>query len=79
HAKVAFSTDWKADAERRELTITALYAAAKGEVVDLVGGLADITTRNIRFIGDAARRIAGDHLRLLRFFRFFASYGSGWP
>ncbi|MBY4632540.1 CCA tRNA nucleotidyltransferase [Rhizobium croatiense] len=79
HAKVAFSTDWKADAERRDLTINALYADAEGEVVDLVGGLADIETRNIRFIGDAARRIAEDHLRILRFFRFFAYYGSGRP
>ncbi|MBX4866642.1 CCA tRNA nucleotidyltransferase [Rhizobium bangladeshense] len=78
-AKVAFSTDWKADAERRDLTINALYADANGEVVDLVGGLADIETRNIRFIGDAARRIAEDHLRILRFFRFFAYYGSGRP
>ncbi|ARO31122.1 poly(A) polymerase domain-containing protein [Rhizobium sp. NXC14] len=79
HAKVAFSTDWKADAERRDLTINALYVDAEGEVVDLVGGLADIETRNIRFIGDAARRIAEDHLRILRFFRFFAYYGSGRP
>ena len=79
HAKVAFSTDWKVDAERRDLTINALYADAKGEVVDLVGGLGDIETRNIRFIGDAATRIAEDHLRILRFFRFFAYYGSGRP
>ncbi|RDJ07486.1 CCA tRNA nucleotidyltransferase [Rhizobium phaseoli] len=79
HAKVAFSTDWKADAERRDLTINALYADARGEVVDLVGGLADIEARNIRFIGDAATRIAEDHLRILRFFRFFAYYGSGRP
>ncbi|MBX4948140.1 CCA tRNA nucleotidyltransferase [Rhizobium binae] len=78
-AKVAFSADWKADAERRDLTINALYADAEGEVVDLVGGLADIERRNIRFIGDAARRIAEDHLRILRFFRFFAYYGSGRP
>jgi poly(A) polymerase len=79
HAKVAFSTDWKGDAERRDLTINALYADAKGEVVDLVGGLADIETRNIRFIGDAATRISEDYLRVLRFFRFFAYYGSGRP
>ena len=79
HAKVAFSTDWKADAERRDLTINALYADANGEVVDLVGGLADIERRNIRFIGEAAKRIAEDHLRILRFFRFFAYYGSGRP
>ncbi|TWB17986.1 poly(A) polymerase [Rhizobium sp. ERR 1071] len=78
-AVVAFSQDWQADAERRDLTINALYASADGEVVDLVGGLADLERRNIRFIGDAATRIAEDHLRILRFFRFFAYYGSGRP
>lgn len=78
-ARVAFSEDWQADAERRDLTINALYASADGEVVDLVGGLADLERRNIRFIGDAATRIAEDHLRILRFFRFFAHYGSGRP
>ena len=72
---MAFSRDWQADAERRDLTINALYASADGEVMDLVGGLADLERRNIRFIGDAATRIAEDHLRILRFFRFFAYYG----
>lgn len=79
HAEVAFGTDWKEDAERRDLTINALYADASGEVIDLIGGLADIETRTVRFIGDAATRIAEDHLRILRFFRFFAYYGSGRP
>lgn len=79
HAKVAFSTDWQSDAERRDLTINALYANAAGEVIDLVGGLDDIEKRNIRFIGSAATRIAEDYLRVLRFFRFFAWYGSGRP
>jgi poly(A) polymerase len=79
HAAVAFSTDWQTDAERRDLTINALYAGADGAVIDLVGGLADIETRTIRFIGEAATRIAEDHLRILRFFRFFAYYGTGRP
>jgi len=78
-AKVAFSSDWRTDAERRDLTINALYVDAKGDVIDLVGGLADIEKRNIRFIGDAATRVAEDYLRILRFFRFFAYYGSGRP
>ena len=76
-AEVAFGADWQTDAERRDLTINALYAQQDGTVVDLVGGLADIESRTIRFIGDAAARIAEDHLRILRFFRFFAYYGSG--
>ncbi len=79
HAQVAFGTDWKEDAERRDLTINALYADASGEVIDLIGGLADIETRTVRFIGDAATRVAEDYLRILRFFRFFAFYGSGRP
>ncbi|WP_283194162.1 CCA tRNA nucleotidyltransferase [Rhizobium sp. AN80A] len=78
-ATVAFSKDWQTDAERRDLTINALYVGESGEVVDLVGGLADIEKRNIRFIGDAATRIKEDYLRILRFFRFFAYYGSGRP
>ncbi|TNM62980.1 CCA tRNA nucleotidyltransferase [Aliirhizobium smilacinae] len=79
HAVVEFGTDWKADAERRDLTINALYADMRGEVIDLVEGLKDISSRTVRFIGDASQRIAEDHLRILRFFRFFAYYGSGRP
>jgi poly(A) polymerase len=78
-AEVAFGSDWKVDAERRDLTINALYANAKGDVIDLVGGLPDIEKRNIRFIGNAAERVAEDYLRVLRFFRFFAHYGAGRP
>jgi poly(A) polymerase len=79
HAQVAFTDDWRADAERRDLTVNALYADAIGDVHDYVGGLADIDTATIRFIGDAATRIEEDHLRILRFFRFFAHYGRGRP
>jgi poly(A) polymerase len=79
HAKVAFGRDWKKDAERRDFTINALYAEADGTVIDLVGGLADLESRTLRFIGDADQRIREDYLRILRFFRFFAWYGSGRP
>ncbi|MEI3804604.1 CCA tRNA nucleotidyltransferase [Agrobacterium sp. CCNWLW32] len=79
HAQVAFGTDWQTDAERRDLTINALYADEKGEIIDLINGLPDIETGTVRFIGDAAMRISEDYLRILRFFRFFAHYGSGRP
>ncbi|WCJ61766.1 CCA tRNA nucleotidyltransferase [Agrobacterium tumefaciens] len=79
HAQVAFGTDWQTDAERRDLTINALYANEKGEIIDLIDGLPDVESRTVRFIGDAAMRIAEDYLRILRFFRFFAHYGSGRP
>ncbi|MHA6686559.1 CCA tRNA nucleotidyltransferase [Mesorhizobium sp. A556] len=79
HAKVSFGRDWKADAERRDFTINALYAEADGAVIDLVGGLEDIKARRLRFIGDPEQRIREDYLRILRFFRFFAWYGDGRP
>ncbi|UCI09334.1 CCA tRNA nucleotidyltransferase [Mesorhizobium sp. B1-1-8] len=78
-AKVIFGRDWKLDAQRRDFTINALYSEADGTVVDLVGGIADIEARRLRFIGDAEARIREDYLRILRFFRFFAWYGDGRP
>lgn len=75
-ATIAFASEWQDDAARRDFTINALYADPKtGEVFDYFGGLADLKTRNIRFIGDAAARIAEDHLRILRYFRFLARFG----
>lgn len=79
HAKVRFGRDWQADAERRDFSINALYADADGNLFDLVGGIPDIETRTIRFIGEADARIREDFLRILRFFRFFAWYGRGRP
>jgi tRNA nucleotidyltransferase/poly(A) polymerase len=78
-AKVAFGRDWKADAERRDFTMNALSITADGVIHDYVDGLADLEARRIRFIGDPARRIAEDYLRILRFFRFQASYALGAP
>lgn len=78
-ATVAFGRDWQIDAERRDFTINALYADQTGKIIDLVGGLEDIATRTVRFIGDPDARIAEDYLRVLRYFRFFAHYGAGRP
>jgi poly(A) polymerase len=76
-ATVAFSTDWAEDAGRRDFTMNALYADASGAVFDYVGGIHDLQARRVRFIGDPARRIAEDYLRILRLFRFHAWYGRG--
>jgi len=78
-AKVAFGRDWKLDAERRDFTMNALSISADGVVHDYVDGLADLEAHRVRFIGDPARRIAEDYLRILRFFRFQASYAHGAP
>jgi len=78
-AVVRFGRSWQHDAERRDFTMNALYARADGEVIDLVGGLDDLKARRVRFIGDADERIREDHLRILRLFRFHATYGEGMP
>jgi poly(A) polymerase len=79
-ATVAFTDDWAEDAARRDFTINALSAdPASGTVFDYYGGLADIEARRVRFIGDPLQRIAEDHLRILRFFRFHARFGLGEP
>jgi poly(A) polymerase len=77
-AVVAFSTDWREDAARRDFTINALYADPEtGEIFDYFAGLSDLEAGIIRFIGDAGDRIAEDYLRILRYFRFLARYGHG--
>ncbi|MGI4878681.1 MAG: hypothetical protein ACRYG4_14470, partial [Janthinobacterium lividum] len=80
HAVVAFTDDWRADAGRRDFTINALYAnPVSGEISDFFGGVADLAEGRVRFIGVALDRIAEDHLRILRFFRFHARFGAGAP
>jgi poly(A) polymerase len=78
-AKVAFGRDWVRDAERRDFTINGLSVDAEGIVHDHVGGLDDILAKRVRFIGDPGQRIAEDYLRILRFFRIHAAYGTGDP
>jgi poly(A) polymerase len=74
-AVVAFSTEIAEDAQRRDLTMNALYADRSGTVIDPLGGLADTLARRVRFVGDPETRIREDYLRILRFFRFHAAYG----
>ena len=75
-ATVAFSEDWKEDAARRDFTINALFADPETlEISDYFGGLEDLEARRIRFIGSAEERIAEDHLRIMRYFRFLARFG----
>lgn len=76
HAVVAFSDSLEHDAERRDFTMNALYAAADGTVTDPVNGLPDLHAGHVRFINDPAQRITEDYLRILRFFRFTAWYGN---
>ncbi|MXO64230.1 CCA tRNA nucleotidyltransferase [Altericroceibacterium endophyticum] len=76
-ATVSFASDWREDAARRDFTINALYAdPVSGQIFDYFDGLADLSARQVRFIGDAQQRIREDHLRILRYFRFQARFGA---
>lgn len=76
-ATVAFGTDWRDDAARRDFTMNAIYAdPLTGALHDYFGGIADLAAHRVRFIGDPEARIAEDHLRILRFFRFTARFGA---
>lgn len=80
HAVVAFTDEWREDAARRDFTINALSAdPLSGEIHDYFGGLDDLERRIVRFIGDPFQRIAEDHLRILRLFRFHERFGSASP
>jgi poly(A) polymerase len=77
-ATIAYTGDWREDAARRDFTINALFADPVSlEIHDYFGGEADLAARRVRFIGDPLTRIAEDHLRILRFFRFHARFGEG--
>lgn len=69
---VRFTTA-RGDAERRDFTINGLFLDPEsGEIIDHVGGRADLAAGVLRAIGDPARRFAEDKLRLLRAIRFAA-------
>lgn len=79
-ATVAFTDDWAEDAGRRDFTLNALYARRDGSIYDPTGqGVADAKAGRIVFVGDAEQRLAEDHLRNLRYFRFYAGFGKGAP
>lgn len=79
-ATIAYTDDWREDASRRDFTINALYADPfSGEMTDFFDGVADLQARRVRFIGAAEERLAEDHLRILRYFRFLARFGQGEP
>ena len=74
-AKVAFDADWAEDAARRDFTINAIYLDPDGTLHDPVGGLADLKQHRVRFVGEPAKRIEEDVLRVLRYYRFEARFG----
>jgi putative nucleotidyltransferase with HDIG domain len=72
-SRVQFETDPREDVLRRDFTINGLMMDPEtGQVLDHVGGRADLERRLIRAIGDPETRFREDHLRMLRAVRFAA-------
>ncbi|XP_077323628.1 CCA tRNA nucleotidyltransferase 1, mitochondrial isoform X2 [Lithobates pipiens] len=71
HAEVQFTKDWEQDAERRDLTINSMFLGFDGTLYDYFNGYEDLKSHCIRFVGDPAKRIQEDYLRILRYLRFY--------
>lgn len=75
-AEVKFVNDWHIDAERRDLTINAMFLTLDGgKLIDYFDGESDLEKGIVRFVGNADARIKEDYLRILRYFRFWSRYG----
>ena len=73
--EVHFTKDPREDVERRDFTINGMMLdPATNEVLDFVGGRADLKAGIVRAIGDPERRFQEDKLRMLRAVRFAARF-----
>lgn len=73
--EVVYGVSLAEDVKRRDFTINGMVMTADGEVIDQVGGRADLKAKVIRCIGDGKERFAEDALRALRACRFSAQLG----
>eukprot|EP00037_Helgoeca_nana_P020872 m.208771 g.208771 ORF g.208771 m.208771 type:complete len:580 (+) comp25430_c0_seq2:6265-8004(+) len=70
HCDVKFTTEWRLDAERRDLTVNAMMMGLDGRLYDYFNGRKDLQDRRVQFVGDPNSRLEEDYLRILRYFRF---------
>lgn len=74
-AVVSFGVSYMKDSKRRDFSINALYLSPDLTLYDYHNGVTDLKSKSIKFIGDAQTRIKEDYLRIIRYFRFKATYG----
>jgi tRNA nucleotidyltransferase (CCA-adding enzyme) len=79
HAEVEFTSDWRLDANRRDLTVNSMFLDLEGGVYDHFGGLEDLRKGRVAFVGEARQRIQEDYLRILRYFRYTSLYAANEP
>lgn len=70
--EVLFTRSLEEDLLRRDFTINAMAYNEKNGLIDIFGGLNDLSDRIIRCVGDATARFSEDALRILRGVRFAA-------
>lgn len=68
--KVLYINDLKIDLLRRDFTMNSICMNSNEEIIDLLNGREDISSRTIRFIGDIDKKLIEDPLRILRAIRF---------
>jgi len=74
--EVRYAATAEEDVQRRDFTINGLlYDPLNSQVLDFVGGQADIRARRLRTIGGPVERFSEDRLRMLRAVRFTARFG----
>jgi poly(A) polymerase len=78
-AEVKYTTSLEEDAKRRDFTFNSIYLDYDGNLYDPNSGLKDLKERNVKFIGNAEKRVNEDYLRILRFFRFYSNVATGRP
>lgn len=76
YENIQFTKSFEMDSQRRDFSINAIYADSDGRFYDYHNGIRDLQNHVVRFIGDPAKRIIEDPLRMLRYIRFVAKYGN---
>ncbi|KAB7507706.1 CCA tRNA nucleotidyltransferase 1, mitochondrial [Armadillidium nasatum] len=71
--EIEFIRDWKQDANRRDLTVNAMFLGLDGTVYDFFNGIQHLKERIVKFVENPDARIQEDPLRIIRYFRFFGA------
>lgn len=69
-SKVEYINSLEEDLKRRDFTMNAICMDAEGKVIDLLGGVNDLSARRIKAIGNTVTKLIEDPLRILRAIRF---------
>jgi poly(A) polymerase len=75
YCRIERTSSFEEDARRRDFTINAIYVDKQANVYDYFGGIDDIKSRDVKFIGDPKTRIQEDYIRIFRYYRMCEKLG----